>query len=247
MSLLVSPGQSDIFKALGDFLVAVLPAATPVRQGELNRTSEPSQSDYAVMWLLMMPRLATNLDEFADCVFTGSVADDQMTVTAMATGFPGSIGVGQTVFGEDVADGTRVIAQVSGTPGGVGVYEVTGSQTLASRTLAAGQQSVTQTADVTVQVDLHGPAYLANAALVATLFRDGFAYEFFADPDKDYGVTPLYADDPRQTPFVNGEKQYERRTSVDLHLQADFVINLPQQFSDALEATVIDATTYPTA
>ncbi len=240
----ITPSGDDIFKAVRQFLVAVLPPGTPVKQGEVNRTPEPKLQNYAVMWLLMMPRLATNLDEYADCVFTGSVADDTLTVTEFAPGFPGSLGVGSVVFGADVATGTTVTAVVSAPSGGPWVYTVTpDGQTVASETMASGLQSVTQTAEVVVQVDVHGPLSLQNSAAVATLFRDQYAVDVFAANGST--LSPFYADDPRQTPFINGESQVEKRLSVDLHMQADFTVNVPQQFADAVDFTIVDATALP--
>lgn len=253
----ITPTGDDIFKAVRGFLLAVLPPGTPVKQGEINRTPEPQNSDYAIMWLLMMPRLATNLDEYADIVFTGSIDADTLTVTAIEPGYTGTLHVGSPVFGDGVSDGTVITAIPGDISGGIGVgsigdtlaiggpvvFKVYPSQSVTSTQMAAGIQSVTQTADVTVQVDVHGPLSVQNAALIATLFRDQYAADLFEE--NGYPLSPLYADDPRQTPFINGEKQVEKRLSVDLHAQADFRVDVPQRFTDELSLTLADAANYP--
>jgi hypothetical protein len=65
--------------------------------------------------------------------FTGSIADNLMTITAVGSG---TVVVGGTMAGTGVATGTQVISQVSGTTGGVGVYLVSPrDQTVASTTI----------------------------------------------------------------------------------------------------------------
>lgn len=66
--------------------------------------------------------------------FTGSIADDIMTITAVGSGVvvPGGI-----LSGTNVVSGTQVLGQLTGTTGGVGTYRVTpGSQTVASTTIS---------------------------------------------------------------------------------------------------------------
>jgi hypothetical protein len=59
------------------------------------------------------------------------------------------------------------------------------------------------------------------------------------------GVTPLYAEDPRQTPFTTAAAQFEDRWSVDIHLQINPVVQTPSQFADAVDLTVTDVDTIP--
>jgi hypothetical protein len=89
---------------------------------------------------------------------------------------------------------------------------------------------------ITVQLDVHGPASADNAQMISTLFRDEYACIQFAATGFD--VQPLYAEDPRQTPFENAEQQTEYRWSVDVVLQANPVISTAQDFADVV---VIDA------
>ena len=52
------------------------------------------------------------------------------------------------------------------------------------------------------------------------------------------GVVPLYADDPRQMPFINAESQYEWRWVLEAKLQVNQAVQIPQQFADS---AVVDA------
>jgi hypothetical protein len=96
------------------------------------------------------------------------------------------------------------------------------------------QQSTKQPTMVVVQLDVHSNDILTasdNAQIISTLFRDEFATTFFADYP---GITPLYADDPRQIPFINAESQYEPRYVVEAVLQADQVVTTAAQSADTV-------------
>jgi hypothetical protein len=92
--------------------------------------------------------------------------------------------------------------------------------------------------EVTIQIDVHGPASADNAQAIATLLRDEYATIAFSRTG--YDVQPLYAEDPRQTPFENSEQQYEWRWTVDAVLQANPVIGTPQDFADVVTITPIN-------
>lgn len=65
--------------------------------------------------------------------FTGSIAGDVMTITAVGSGVAV---VGGLLSGSGVASGTRILAQLSGTAGGVGTYRVSILQTVDSTTIS---------------------------------------------------------------------------------------------------------------
>ncbi len=252
----ISPGQDAIFTVLGDFVLSVLPAGTVVQQGQANRVPEPPQVNFVVMWPLSFPRLGTNVDSFLDVAFQATIAGATMTVTEVFAIPPGksiglgvdpkTIDVGDTVLGMGIAASTRVVAQVSGTPGGVGVYTVAPAQALGSRKLACGAQDIQQPADCVVQMDVHGPASLDNAQIISTLFRDAYAVNYFADHASGDSIVPLYNDDPRQMPFINGEQQYEDRYIVTVHMQVNQKIRVAQQFADQLDdLNLVAATSLP--
>ena len=97
---------------------------------------------------------------------------------------------------------------------------------------------------ITVQIDVHGPASADNAQMISTLLRDEYGCIAFAATG--YDVQPLYADDPRETAFENGEQQTEYRWSVDAVLQANPVIGTPHDFADVLNVGLIEVdATYP--
>jgi hypothetical protein len=98
--------------------------------------------------------------------------------------------------------------------------------------------SRTEKLEVGIQADVHGPASADNATLISTLFRSQFAVDAFTA--QGLPVAPLYADDPRQTAFENGEMQVEERWSVDLTMQVDVTVTSPQDFATTLTATAID-------
>ena len=240
MPLSISPTQSDIFTALGDFLSDIL--NIPVQQGQVNRIAQPSGTppttgDYCVMWPLRLPRLATNVDSYVDAVFTGTIAGTLMTITAVDPDFVGQIAVGSNIFGVDVALNTIVTGLGTGS-GGVGTYQVTPTQTIGSETLAAGTTSLLQKAECVIQCDVHGPNSMNNAQIISTAFRDDYAVQFFAALDST--ISPLYTDAPLQIPFINAENAFENRWVIELHLQIDQTVVVPMQFFDAAVVGLIE-------
>jgi len=101
-----------------------------------------------------------------------------------------------------------------------------------SATGAKTSQASTQFA---VQVDVHGPNASDNAQIITTLFRDEYACDALAA--SGFEIQPLYASDPQQLAFINGEAQYEDRWGVDLQLQVNPVVSTPQEFADRLQIT----------
>jgi hypothetical protein len=98
--------------------------------------------------------------------------------------------------------------------------------------------------DVVIQMDVHGPLSADNATLIQTLSRSMIFSETVAAITTDIAV--LYADDPRQSPFDNAENQFEMRWTIDLHVQANSLIVITQDFFDTATAGVINVdATYP--
>lgn len=232
----VSPTQDQANAALKAFLTLILPAGTPVLLGQINRVPETPAESFVVFEPTRFDRLRTNIDTAGDVKFTGSIAGATMTVTAIAFG---EIEVGATVFGTGVTDGTVVTALGTGT-GGVGTYTVSPAQTVGSRILSAGGTDVEQGAQITYKLDFHGDdSTAANMAqTVTTLFRDPYATESFAAQVPEVAV-PLYALDPRQTPFFNENAQVEYRWGVECAIQVDQVVRVPQQYMDEAIVDVV--------
>lgn len=179
----LAPTEDDVFKTLGRFLQDILPAGDDdapfvVVVGQENRVPEPSENNYAVMWPLRMPRLATNFEELV----------------------------------------------------GTGL----------NRGLV---QSARQNTEVVVQIDIHGPEAFNNANRVSTLFRSSYAVDFFEG--QGLPIAPLYADDPRQAQFVDGEQQYEDRYIVEANLQVNFTVTFDTQSARTLELGLVDVETSP--
>lgn len=227
----LSINQSNIQTALVSFLTSVLPSGMEIVEGQDNRVPEPSGSDFVVFWILRRDRLATNVDAFADCAFTASIVGSVLNVTEVQLG---TIGAGSTLFGSGVAANTVISGNLSGT-GGVGTYAISVPQSISSEQMAAGTLSVMQETMLVFQLDVHGPNSSDNAQIISTLWRDAFAVDFF----NQFGnISPLYADEPKQIPFINAESQYEYRWVIEAHLQADqVVLGLPQQFASTVTLT----------
>jgi hypothetical protein len=234
MTIAVSLTESAVFTALGNFLTAILPSTVAIVQAQNNRVPEPSVPDFVTMTMLRRPRLGTNIDTTADAKFTGSIAGSVMTITNVGTG---SLIVGSTIFGVGVANNTTVQSFGTGT-GGVGTYNVSPAQNVSATTLSAGALSIEQATEVVTQLDVHGPHSGDNAQIISTLFRDDYGVRQFAGT----GVSPLYVDPPRQMPFFDAEQQYESRWIVDVHMQIDPVILVPQQYADAAVIGIVDVT-----
>lgn len=228
MSVSLSITEVQTLTALRTFLLSVLPSGVEVIRGQDNRVPEPQGANFVEMTPVLRSRLGTNVDTFQDCAFTASISGSTMTVTAMNLG---AISIGATVFGAGVAANTTITALGTGA-GGVGTYTVSPSQTISSETMACGSKNMLQPTQVTVQLDIHGPASGDYAAIITTSFRDDFACQSFLSSGFD--VQPLYANDGRQIPFLNGEQQIEERYVVDAVMHCNPVIAVPQQFASAL-------------
>jgi hypothetical protein len=234
MSAILSLTEVQTLTTLRSFLLSVLPSGVEVVRGQDNRVPEPAGTNYVMMTPLMRERLETNVDAYSDVAFTGSIAAATLTVTAVSLG---AIAVGAQLLGNNLAANTVVTALGTGT-GGIGTYTVSPSQTVASQIMAAGTQALLQPTKVTVQLDVHGPASADNVQIITTLFRDEYAVDQFTTSNFD--VTPLYAGEPHQIPFLNAEQQIEERWTVDVVMQANPIITVPQQFASQLEAILTD-------
>jgi hypothetical protein len=96
----------------------------------------------------------------------------------------------------------------------------------------SGMNAAVAPTALTVQLDCHGPQGGSNAQIITTLFRDEYAAIVFRESGIE--AAPLYADDARQTPFSDGEQQIEFRWSVDVTIQVNAVVTIPQAFASVL-------------
>ncbi len=208
-----------------------------VLAGQQNRVPETNNPAFVLMTPISFRRLATNVDESQDCKFVGSIAGTLLTVTTLDAG---EIAVGNLIFGPGVASGTQVTAFGTGS-GGVGTYQVAPAQIVAGETLSAGTKTMTQNAQVTVQCDFHSSGTLAGdlAQTVSTALRDEFGTNFFANLAAPLdGVVPLFGDDPRQIAFTNAENAYEYRWILDVELEVQQIVTVPQLYADSVIPTL---------
>jgi len=240
MSVALSFTESQTFAALRSFLLSILPAGIEVVRGQDNRVPEPEGSDFVVMTPILRERLETNVDTYSDTAFIGSISGATLTVTSVSLG---AIAAGAQLLGNNLAGNTVVTALGTGA-GGIGTYTVSPSQAVASQVIAAGTQMLLQPTKVTIQLDVHGPNSGDNTQIISTTWRDEYAVDQFATSGVD--VTPLYASEPRQVPFMNAEQQFENRWTIDVVMQANQVVTVPQQFASALNVELIEVdATYP--
>lgn len=237
---MLTPSQSNIQTSLRTFLLSILPTGVEVIEGQDNRVPEPHGADFVVMTPTKRRRIETNIDNYGDTAFTASIAGNLMTVIDVGIG---QINPDTLLFGTGVVTGTVITGYGSGI-GGTGTYFVNPPQNLPLQQLASGTATYMQPTEVVVQCDVHGPNSADNAEIITTLFRDDYAVQAFLS--YGYDVSPLYADDPKQVPFINAERQYENRWIVEARLQANQVVTLPQQFAASLRVNLIEVeSTYP--
>ena len=228
--------EEDIFTALGNALTNFLPASVAVVRGQQNRVPEPAGTDFVVMWPLLRPRLSQNVDSYADIAFIGSISGLVLTVTQM---LQGTLTAGLVLDAANLAANTVLGTQISGSPaGGVGTYNVSPTQNLASTTFQAGSKDIMQPIQFTAQLDVHGPNSADNAQIITTLMRDEYGVSQFNLSGFD--IEPLYCNEPRQMPFINGEQQQEERWIVEAVMQANPIVSVPQEFAGSVSVTIID-------
>ncbi len=90
-----------------------------------------------------------------------------------------------------------------------------------------------QPSTFTFQLDIHGPKSSDNAQVLETVLRDESGCDAFNAINP--AIQPLYTDDAKYVQFVNGEAQYEDRWVLDVELQCNPTIVLPQDFADEVK------------
>lgn len=99
-------------------------------------------------------------------------------------------------------------------------------------------------AQMMVQCDVFGADAFNVATLIEATWRSPWGCAAMAELNPL--IAPLYTDEPRQLAFIDGNQQYEDRWSVDLNLQVNQSISVPQQFADTLEVGLIEVdSSYP--
>ncbi|MBS0959782.1 phage neck terminator protein [Acetobacter thailandicus] len=93
-------------------------------------------------------------------------------------------------------------------------------------------RTVTEPTQITMQVQTFGRGSGNLIQSVKQLWRDENAVDFFKQ--SGFPLAPLYTSGIRQLGFINGERQYEDQWSIDLLLEANITITLPQQTANKL-------------
>ena len=211
-------------------IAATLTTGFEIIQAQVNRVPEPRVADFVLMTIIRFPRLATNLEAYADATFIGSIDGTVMTVES---GTHGTISVGSPVYGLDVLPNTYIRA-----PGEVdGQWIIGPIQAVTSRQLAAGLKTIMQASQCVVQLDFHGPNGANLSKIFTTIFRSENGVDMFAAINQN--IAPLYCEDPRQMPFRDGEQQYENRYIVEANFQVNQTVSIGQQYAQALELTTL--------
>ena len=107
---------------------------------------------------------------------------------------------------------------------------------------AVQTETLTPSTKYAFQIDCYGPNAGDQAQAITMAWRSNVATDFF----RPYNIAPLFFDDPKRSPVVNGELQYEMRWIITLHLQANPSITVPCEFADEVNIDTINVTAvYP--
>ncbi len=250
MTITVSPNDNDIETALRTFLLSALPQGAAAFGGLISGTTLTVTNKTSGS---LLPGMTLNAP--------GLIPGTQ--VLAQLTGTLGGIGtyqvsVGQSISVENMnAFGVDVIlGQINRVPQPAGpdfvVMWAMSRERLETNVdfyqdiPSAGNTTFTNKTRVNFQLDVHGPNSAAFAQIITTLFRDDYAIQNFQN-SSNFPITPLYADDPRQLPFINAEDQYENRWVIDAAMQADQVVSgvITQFAAAAAMNLIINTSTIP--
>jgi hypothetical protein len=230
LPVVLNYSETDAIAALRGLLLTIVPGLEVISAQD-NRVPEPAGADFVVMTVIQRVRLSTNVDFVQDTVFAGSIAGTVLTYVSPSRG---DLRVGTLIYGiPAIANPTAIVSIDTATSA-----TVSPAQTAPFGPLYAGYKTAFYPAEFHVQLDVHGPASGNNIVKLATLLRDEYATQWFDDSGIDLGS--LYADEPRQVPFINAEAQWEKRWMLDVCLQANQIVQVPQQFSDKLNAGLIN-------
>jgi hypothetical protein len=231
--------QPQVMAALRRFLLNALPSNTDVILAQVNRVPEPRRPNFVVMTPLRQARLETNETTYSDNILVGEITGDTLSVTQVERG---SLSVGNLLLGTGsgtIQTNTYVLEQLSGSVGGTGVYLVNNPQVVGSGVIYAGERLDLVGAQLTVQLDIHGPNGMSNARVIDTLFRSDYGYTVLQELSSQ--IAPLYCGDPRQLAFRNSEQQYEDRWVMEVEFEVTPLVSTTQQFADEVEVDIIIA------
>jgi len=94
----------------------------------------------------------------------------------------------------------------------------------------------TQPIDYAIQLDCYGPIAGDWVTMLSTMWNTEQACNLL----EPYGFDPLYSGNPHQIAFVDGEKQYQHRWVMDVHIQYNPAITTSMQFASSAEVDIIN-------
>ena len=110
-------------------------------------------------------------------------------------------------------------------------------------TATVSAMTIKRPVDFAIQLDAYGPDSADWVTALDTLWMSAST----CDALEPYGMDPLYNEDPRQIPFIDGEHQYEHRWCMTVHLQYNPAVSVDMQFATEAEVTLVNVeATYPT-
>lgn len=105
-------------------------------------------------------------------------------------------------------------------------------------------RSIELSSECVFQLDVHGPEAFNNASIISTVFRSGYAVDFFSNLGTT--ISPLFVGEPRNMVFApGGEQQYEDRYIVEAHLQVNQTVTASAQSATTLTLGIVSAETDP--
>lgn len=102
---------------------------------------------------------------------------------------------------------------------------------------ALGTRETTRSTQVGCMVNFYGENATDNGQIFNQLFRDLYGCDFM----RPYGVQPLWCDDGKQMPLIDGEKQYAVRWMIHALMQINPTISTSQEFADTVAVTMVEA------
>jgi len=107
----------------------------------------------------------------------------------------------------------------------------------------AQTKSMLQPVQMDIQLDVHGPSSADNSQIITTLMRDEYGTQSFTDICAAIGagieIQPLFCGNRSQMPFMDGEQQVEERWIIQVSLQANPVVVVPQQSALAVAVQLV--------
>ena len=94
---------------------------------------------------------------------------------------------------------------------------------------------ITQSVQVTLQIDVYGPAAGDWARILDLAWRTEYCVNMLSP-----ACVPLYTTSTVRMPLTDGEKQYEDRWVIKAELEYDPTVSVPQQYADTATIGLIN-------